>query len=119
MTLKQILTVTAHILHPPNQRVIRGYAASIAALFLLGEQIDWTLLEITRRLNQAGWPVTDSTVSPRLSQLKNLGVITDELAKRPCRITMARKKAWGLNDGARELISITHETSDESTGRAR
>ena len=119
MTLKEILTVTAHFHDPSNERVFTGYSASIAALFLLGEQLDYTLLEITKRLNQAGWQVSDSTVSPRLHELKELGILRDDGKKRPCRIRFSRKKVWRLAGGARNLLTFTPRYEPEVAGGGR
>jgi hypothetical protein len=106
MTLKEILTVTAHVHNAPQQRYLSGYSASITALFFLGEELDYTLLEVTKRLNQAGWQVGDSTVSPRLHELKALGILRDSGPKRPCRIRLTRKKVWRLTEDARDLVTI-------------
>src|SRR3954452_15332977 len=119
MNLREALTVTAHFHTLSHDCYLTGYAASIAALFLLGEQFDYTLLEVTRRLNQAGWHVADSTISPRLHELKKLGLLRDDGPKRPCLIRKTRKKSWRLTQHARELVTITQREDISYAGGVR
>lgn len=118
MRIDQALTAIAHYHNDSSQQVFRGLRAAIATLFLLGEVSNYTLLEITNRLNDAGHDVNDSTVSPRLQELKRLGVLSDAGPKRPCGINLRRKKTWSLADGARDLVSITY-AADASAGGDR
>jgi len=107
-TLRELLNAIVEYQHPLEHRVLRGYRAIITGLFLLGEQLDFTISEITVRLNQLGWNISDATTSPRLAELKAIGILNDDLPKRPCRITRARKKRWRLSEGIRELLEVTY-----------
>lgn len=108
MTLKEVLSATAHYDDGSTSRIFTGYAAAVAALFMLGEQASFTLLEVTHRLNQVGFRVSDSTVSPRLHELKALGIISDSGPKRACKINHKCKKTWHLAEGARDLLTLKY-----------
>ena len=116
MTLKEVLTTTAHYHRDDEQLVFQGLRASVIALFLLGERENYTLLEVTQRLRQARFDVSDSTVSPRLHELKGLGLICDDGPKRPCRENHRLKKTWRLADGARDLVLLS--CPEEAAGGA-
>lgn len=90
----------------PDRRKFTGLRADLIALFLAHEQGDWTLLELATRLNDLGIPVNDSTVSARLHELRDLGLVVDDLPDRPCRKNRRIKKVWRLGCDAGQRVRV-------------
>lgn len=116
MDIEQTETAIAHYHDGDNQLFFTGLRASVLTVFLSGLYPDWTLLEITKRLNEVGIDVNDSTTSPRLRELRALGLIVDDGPKRPCRVNHRKKKAWRLVEGAEAKVTIENVVAEQLAG---
>ena len=99
--------ITIHFANAGQEYIFGGLKAAVARALVEHPTRNWTTLEMVAHLREHGFIyATPSVVSPRLNELRVLGIACQGEQKRPCAINRKRKHVWRLADGAAPKITV-------------